>query len=151
MNEPLAHGPLIAILAMAAATYLTRISGYWLMGHIPMTRRVRRCLEVLPGAIMAATIVPIVAKVGPVALIAVAVALASMIAKTQRVHRGRARAGRRVARAGIWALVEHDLVRKPVPINPGQAFRDHAQRFQPSAMKTAIATCMAITIATAAG
>ena len=41
MNEPLAYGPVIAILAMAAATYLTRISGYWLMGHIPMTQRVR--------------------------------------------------------------------------------------------------------------
>ena len=81
MNEPLAYGPVIAILAMAAATYLTRISGYWLMGHIPMTRRVRRSLEVLPGAIMAATVVPIVAKVGPVALIAVVVALGSMILK----------------------------------------------------------------------
>ena len=56
MNEPLAHGPFIAILAMAAATYFARISGYWLMGHIPLTRRVRRCLEVLPGAIMAATV-----------------------------------------------------------------------------------------------
>ena len=81
MNEPLAHGTLIAILAMAAATYVARISGYWVMGHIPMTKRVRRSLEVLPGAIMAATIVPIVAKVGLVALIAVAVALASMIVK----------------------------------------------------------------------
>ena len=81
MNEPLAHGALIAILAMAAATYLTRVSGYWLMGHIPMTRRVRRSLEVLPGAIMAATVVPIVAKVGTVALIAVAVAMISMILK----------------------------------------------------------------------
>lgn len=81
MNEPLAHGPLIAIIAMAAATYLTRVSGYWLMGHIPMTKRVRRSLEVLPGAIMAATIVPIVAKIGIVALIAVVVALASMIIK----------------------------------------------------------------------
>lgn len=81
MNEPLAHGPLIAILAMAAATYFTRVSGYWLMGHIPMTKRVRRSLEVLPGAIMAATIVPIVAKIGIVALIAVVVALVSMIIK----------------------------------------------------------------------
>jgi uncharacterized membrane protein len=81
MNEPLAHGPFIAILAMAAATYLTRVSGYWLMGHIPMTRRVRRSLEVLPGAIMAATLVPIVAKVGTVALIAVVVAMVSMIIK----------------------------------------------------------------------
>ena len=81
MNEPLVHGPIIAILAMAAATYLTRVSGYWLMGHIPMTKRVRRSLEVLPGAIMAATVVPIVTKVGPVALIAVVVALGSMILK----------------------------------------------------------------------
>ena len=78
MNEPLAHGPLVAILAMAAATLITRMSGYWLMGHIPMTRRVRRSLEILPGAIMAATIVPIVAKVGVVALIAVVVAAGSM-------------------------------------------------------------------------
>jgi len=81
MNEPLAHGPLIAILAMAAATFVTRVSGYWLMGHIPLTRRVRRTLEVLPGAIMAATIVPIVAKVGPSAFVAVVAALAGMIVK----------------------------------------------------------------------
>lgn len=79
MNDPLVHGPLIAILAMAAATYATRISGYWLMGHIPMTRRVRRALEVLPGAIMAATVVPMVAKVGVVALLAIIVAMVSMI------------------------------------------------------------------------
>jgi uncharacterized membrane protein len=81
MNEPLADGPLIAILVMAVATLVTRVSGYWLMGHIPLTNRVRRTLEVLPGAIMAATIVPIVAKVGPAALVAVVVALASMIVK----------------------------------------------------------------------
>ena len=50
------------------------------MGHVPMTRRVRRMLEVLPGAIMVATVVPlIVARRRAVALIAVAVALASMI------------------------------------------------------------------------
>jgi len=81
MNEPLAHGALIAILAMAAATLLTRVSGYWLMGHIPMTRRVRRSLEILPGAIMAATVVPIVAKIGVVALIAVIVAAVSMMVR----------------------------------------------------------------------
>jgi uncharacterized membrane protein len=81
MNEPLANGALFGILAMAAATLLTRFSGYWLMGHIPLTKRVRRILEVLPGAIMAATIVPIVAKVGPSALIAVIVAAVSMTLK----------------------------------------------------------------------
>jgi uncharacterized membrane protein len=81
MNEPLAYGPLIGILVMAIATFLTRISGYWLMGHIPLTKRVRRTLEVLPGAIMAATIVPIIGKLGLPALIAVVVALTSMILK----------------------------------------------------------------------
>ena len=81
MNEPLAHGAVMGILAMAAATLLTRVAGYWLMGHIPLTRRVRRSLEVLPGAIMAATIVPIVGKVGPVALIAVIVAAGSMMVR----------------------------------------------------------------------
>lgn len=79
MNEPLAHGALIAIMAMAAATYLTRWAGYWLMAHVPLTRRVRRMLEVLPGAIMAATVVPLVAKAGLAALLAVMVALAAMI------------------------------------------------------------------------
>ena len=81
MNEPLAHGAVIGIVAMAVATLMTRAAGYWLMGHIPMTRRVRRCLEILPGAIMAATIVPIVAKVGAVALIAVIVAAGSMMVR----------------------------------------------------------------------
>ena len=100
MNESLAHGPLIGILAMAAATLMTRVSGYWLMGHIPMTRRVRRSLEVLPGAIMAATIVPIVAKVGPVALLAVIVAAASMmVRRNEFLAAGLALAAASLARA----------------------------------------------------
>jgi uncharacterized membrane protein len=81
MNEPLAYGAIIGILAMAAATLMTRVAGYWLMGHIPMTRRVRRGLEILPGAIMAAIVVPIVAKAGPVALLAVMVAAGSMMVR----------------------------------------------------------------------
>ena len=100
MNEPLAHGALIGILAMAAATLLTRVAGYWLMGHIPMTRRVRRCLEILPGAIMAATIVPIVAKVGAVALLAVIVAAGSMmVRRNEFIAVGLALAAASLARA----------------------------------------------------
>ena len=56
--------PFIAILAMALATYLTRVAGFWLMGHVPMTPRVRRMLETLPGAIVVATVVPLVVKGG---------------------------------------------------------------------------------------
>jgi uncharacterized membrane protein len=100
MNEPLADGALIGILAMAAATLMTRMAGYWLMGHIPLTRRVRRSLEVLPGAIMAATIVPIVAKVGPVALLAVIVAAGSMmIRRNEFIAVGLAVAAASLARA----------------------------------------------------
>lgn len=79
MSDALAHGPVIAIIAMAAVTCLTRISGYWLMGRIPMTKRIRRILEILPGAIMASAIVPIVAKVGIAAFAAVVVSLVSMM------------------------------------------------------------------------
>ena len=52
------------ILAMALATYFTRVAGFWLMAHVPMTVRVRRMLETLPGAIVVATIVPLVARAG---------------------------------------------------------------------------------------
>jgi len=58
------------------------------MGHIPLTRRVRRGLEILPGAIMAATVVPIVAKVGVVALFAVVVAMVSMMRRNEFVAVG---------------------------------------------------------------
>ena len=55
-------GPLVGILAMALATGLTRVAGFWLMGHVPMTPRVRRMLETLPGAIVVATVAPLVAQ-----------------------------------------------------------------------------------------
>ena len=100
MNEPLAYGAIIGILAMAAATLMTRVAGYWLMGHIPMTRRVRRGLEILPGAIMAAIVVPIVAKAGPVALLAVMVAAGSMmVRRNEFVAVGLALAAASLARA----------------------------------------------------
>ncbi len=49
-------GPYIAILAMALATYLCRISGVVLMGFIPLTPQVRRGLAALPGSIVFATV-----------------------------------------------------------------------------------------------
>ena len=70
-----------AILAMAAATYFVRISGFWLMGHIPLTARLRRMLEALPGAVVAATVLPIVMKTGVPGAIAVAAAAGTMVAR----------------------------------------------------------------------
>jgi uncharacterized membrane protein len=77
-NEPLGLG-LIAILVMASATYLMRAGGFWLTAHVPLRARVRRMLSALPGSIIAAIVLPLVAKSGAVAAIAIAAAAAVMI------------------------------------------------------------------------
>ena len=69
----------LALLAMGGATFLLRAGGFWLMGRVTLTPRVQRMLEALPGSIVAATVLPIVAKSGPAGFVAVAVALAVMI------------------------------------------------------------------------
>jgi uncharacterized membrane protein len=79
MNDPAIYGPMAGILAMAFATYFTRVAGFWLMGHVPLTQRVRRMLETLPGAIVVATVVPMTAKVGVAGVIAIGVAFAAMV------------------------------------------------------------------------
>jgi uncharacterized membrane protein len=78
-NDPAIYGPIFGIMAMALATYFTRVAGFWLMGHVPMTVRVRRMLETLPGAIVVATIVPLVARAGAPGLIGIGVTFASML------------------------------------------------------------------------
>ena len=77
-TEPLALG-LVTILVMAATNYLMRAGGFWLMAHVPLTVRVRRMLAALPGSIVAATVLPIVAKSGPAAFVALAAAAAVMV------------------------------------------------------------------------
>jgi branched chain amino acid efflux pump len=77
-SDSMIYGPMAGILAMAFATYFTRVAGFWLMGHVRMTVRVRRMLETLPGAIVVATVVPLAAKAGAAGVIAVAVTVASM-------------------------------------------------------------------------
>jgi len=61
---------------MALATYPMRAGGFWLMGRVPLTPRVRRILEALPGAVVMATVVPILAREGVAALAAILAALA---------------------------------------------------------------------------
>lgn len=70
---------LLAILVMAAMNFLMRAAGFWVMAHVPLTRRTQRVLEALPGSIVAATVLPIVARSGPAAGIAVAAAAGVMI------------------------------------------------------------------------
>jgi uncharacterized membrane protein len=64
-------GVLLGILVMAAATYPMRAGGYWIMGSVPLTPRVRRMLEASPGAVIVATILPIVVRDGVPAALAI--------------------------------------------------------------------------------
>ena len=75
-SEPL---PYIATLAaMALAAYAARIAGYWLIGRVPLSPRLLRMLDALPGAVIAAIVLPILVKGGPSAVLAVAAAMATM-------------------------------------------------------------------------
>ncbi len=69
----------MAILAMAVVSYLCRISGYGLMGFVPLTPAVRRGLAALPGSIVFATLVPLIEKAGLAAAIAILAAVVAMV------------------------------------------------------------------------
>jgi uncharacterized membrane protein len=64
----------LAILAMAVATYATRIGGMLLGGYLPNTGRVRQALDALPGAVLTAVIAPAVIA-GSAEMIAAALTL----------------------------------------------------------------------------
>lgn len=68
-----------AIVAMAIATYLCRISGVVMMGFIPLTPHVRRGLAALPGSIVVATVLPLIERLGLAAALALLAAVASMV------------------------------------------------------------------------
>jgi uncharacterized membrane protein len=72
---------LAAIAVMAVATYLMRAGGFWLMGHLPLTPRLQRMLEAMPGTVIVATIVPILAREGLTAALSVAAAGAVMLVR----------------------------------------------------------------------
>ncbi len=79
LPDPSAWGPILTILAMAIATYLCRISGVVLMGFIPLTPHVRRGLAALPGSIIAATVLPLIERLGLAAAVALLAAVGSMV------------------------------------------------------------------------
>lgn len=72
---------LVAILVMTGATYPMRIGGFWLMNRLPLTARMRRSLGALPGTVVIATVVPIVAREGLSAALAIAAAGAVMLVR----------------------------------------------------------------------
>ena len=64
----------LAIIAMAVATYATRIGGMLLGGYLPKTGRVRQALDALPAAVLTAVIAPAVIA-GSAEMIAAALTL----------------------------------------------------------------------------
>ncbi|MFG1394687.1 AzlD family protein [Xanthobacter agilis] len=51
-------GTLLAICVMALATVFNRTAGFFLMRLIPVTPRVRKVLDCLPGAVLVALLAP---------------------------------------------------------------------------------------------
>jgi uncharacterized membrane protein len=79
MSDAGGFGTFAAILTMAVVTYAMRAGGYWLMAHVPLTVRVRRVLEALPGTVVVATVLPIAVREGFPAVLAIAAAGAAML------------------------------------------------------------------------
>lgn len=69
---------LAVILAMAGVTYLCRSLGYFLMGYVPLTPRVRRGLEALPGAVVVSIVVPGAVAAGSAGILAVMAGMITM-------------------------------------------------------------------------
>lgn len=74
-------GNVAAILAMALATYATRIGGLYLMRYIPVRGRMRAALDALPPAILMAVIAPTVMTTGPAETVASAITLTAALAR----------------------------------------------------------------------
>jgi uncharacterized membrane protein len=68
-----------ALAAMTCAVYVMRAGGYWLIGRVTISPRLRRMLDTLPGAVIAATVAPILMKGGVSTSLAVIAAVAAMI------------------------------------------------------------------------
>jgi uncharacterized membrane protein len=70
---PVDPAALVAILGMAAVTYLTRVGGLWLMARIPTSGRLDPWLRALPGAVLISLVAPAALAAGAPGWIGVAV------------------------------------------------------------------------------
>lgn len=80
MIEKDAFGFFVALAGMTVVAYLTRIAGYWLIGRFVISPRLRRMLDALPGAVIAATVAPTLVAGGLRAILAMAATALVMIA-----------------------------------------------------------------------
>ncbi|MGM4893731.1 AzlD family protein [Tardiphaga sp. 839_C3_N1_4] len=79
MTEFLRSDVMIAFAVMTAVTAASRLAGYWLMGYVNVTPRVRRMLDALPGSIIVAAALPVAVNGGPVVVFAILAAMAVTI------------------------------------------------------------------------
>ncbi|MBS0247648.1 MAG: AzlD domain-containing protein [Proteobacteria bacterium] len=79
MIEKDAFGFFVTLGLMAIVVYVTRIAGYWLIGRLVIGPRLRRMLDALPGAIIAATVAPALVQGGLRAALAMAATAGVMI------------------------------------------------------------------------
>jgi uncharacterized membrane protein len=79
MSEFLRSDVMIAFAVMTVVTVASRLGGYWLMGYVTITPRVRRMLDALPGSIIVAAALPVAINGGGVVLLAIAAAVAVTI------------------------------------------------------------------------
>ena len=66
---------LIAILLVAATTYLTRILGYVLLKNKTLSNKQRKILEVVPGCVLISVIAPYFVKDNVADLLTIAITL----------------------------------------------------------------------------
>ncbi len=55
---------LVTILSMALMTYLTRISGLWLMSRIPLSTKLKTWLGYIPGTVIVSLVAPTIFGTG---------------------------------------------------------------------------------------
>lgn len=79
MAELLRSDVMLAFAVMTAVTVAARLGGFWLMGYVDVTPRVRRMLDALPGSIIVAAALPIAVNGGPVVMFAIVAAIAATV------------------------------------------------------------------------
>jgi uncharacterized membrane protein len=79
MSDLVHSDVMLAFAVMMVVTVASRLGGFWLMGYVNITPRVRRMLDALPGSIIIAAALPVAVNGGPIVLLAITAAVATTI------------------------------------------------------------------------
>lgn len=81
MSEFARSDVMLAFAVMMLVTVASRLGGFWLMGYVNITPRVRRMLDALPGSIIVAASLPMVTTGDPVVIFAIIAAIVVTIVR----------------------------------------------------------------------